>query len=166
MRRRRSYLPVFGAVVVLLATAAVAVAAGGHPSMGPMSRITRPAMHGYYDGHKDTFLSTDVSNKAQAQQEHINFSAALGRVQMSSTDDIYLFQGPAAAGQLPVFGSEPGESNYTPLWHEDIVTWKAGVTPTLLKSDTQVEAAVKQGTLVKKEMHVILNCPIVKVGGS
>ena len=163
MRHRRSRFPI-AALVALLATAAAAFAAGGHPSMGPMSRISRPAMHGYYDGHKDTFLSTDVSDRAQAQQEHINFSAVLARVPMSATDDIYLFQGPAAAGQLPVFGSEPGEPEYTPLWHEDIVTWKTGVTPTLLKSDTEIEAAVKQGNLTETETRIILNCPIVKVG--
>ncbi len=154
------------ALFALLATAVAALAAGsaGHPGMGPMSRIMRPAMHGFYDGHKDTFLNTDVSDKAQAQQMHINFSSMLGKVPMPDTDDIYFFQGRTAPGQLPVFGSEPGESDYTPLWHEEIVTWKAGVTPTLLKSDTDVEAAVKQGNLSKSEPHIILNCPIVKVG--
>jgi hypothetical protein len=156
------------AAAVLAALAAVVAASaaggGGHPSMGPVTRIVRPAMHGFYDGHKDTFLNTDVSDKAQAQQMHINFSAMLRRVPMADTDDIYFFQGRAAAGQLPVFGSEPGESDYTPLWHEVIVTWKAGMTPTLLTSDTDVEAAIKDGRLMKTEPHIILNCPIVKVG--
>jgi len=45
-----------------------------------------------------------------------------------------------------------------------IVTWKSGMTPTLLKSDTDVTAAVKQGKVTQTEPHVILNCPIVKVG--
>jgi hypothetical protein len=161
--KRKLVFPVV-ATLALLATAVVAVAAGSHPSMGPMSHIRQAAMHGFYDGHKDTFLSTDVSSKAEARQEHINFSSDLGKVPMARTDDIYLFQGPAAAGQLPVFGSEPGESDYTPLWHEDIITWEAGVTPTVLKSDTAIESAVKQGRVTELESHVILNCPIVKVG--
>ena len=60
--------------------------------------------------------------------------------------------------------SQPGEPDYTPLWHEVIVTWKSGMTPTLLKSDTDVTAAVKQGKVTQTEPHIILNCPIVKVG--
>ena len=155
-------------VAVVLAPLTVAVAAfaakGGRPSMGPMSSVMRPAFHGFYDGHKDTFLNTDVSNKAAAQEMHINFSPTLGKIPMADTDDIYFFVGAAAPGQLPVFGSEPGESNYTPIWHEELVTWKTGVTPTLLKSDTDIEKAVKQGDVTKTEPHIILNCPIVKVG--
>src|SRR5438105_10021145 len=157
------------ALPILPARAVAAFAAGNGnpamgPSMGPMSQITRPAMHGFYDGHKDTFLNTDVSDKTQAQQMHVNFSKVLGQVPMSRTDDIYFFEGKTAAGQLPVFGSQPGEPDYTPLWHEVIVTWKSGMTPTLLKSDTDVTAAVKQGKVTQTEPHVILNCPIVKVG--
>jgi hypothetical protein len=165
MRRKLSFVPL-AVAVALVATTAAALAArsGGQPSMGPMTRVMRPAMHGFYDGHKDTFLNTDVSNRAQAREMHINFSAMLAKVPMSDTDDIFFFQGRAARGQLPVFGSEPGESEYTPIWHEHIVSWKAGVTPTVLKSDDDVNAAVKQGKLTDREPHIILNCPIIKVG--
>jgi len=148
----------------LVVAVGAAAAGAGMPSMGPMSHLSLPSSHGYYDGHKDTFLSTDVSDRAEAKAMHVNFSAPLGRVPMAETDDIYLFQGKAAPGQLPVFGSEPGESNYTPIWHEDVLTWKSGMTPTLLNSDTQIEAAVKAGKLTESKTHVILNCPIVKVG--
>jgi hypothetical protein len=152
----------FAAAVVIVAGATGA--RSGMPSMGPMSHLSTPASHGFYDGHKDTFLSTDVSDQAEARAMHVNYSAPLGRVPMADTDDIYLFQGTMAPNQLPVFGSEPGEHDYTPLWHEDVLTWKAGTTPTLLTSDTQIEAAVKAGRLTEQHTHVILNCPIVKVG--
>jgi len=36
-----------------------------------------------------------------------------------------LIEGRAAKGQLSVFGSEPGEPDYNPLWEEKFVTWKA-----------------------------------------
>jgi hypothetical protein len=62
-----------------LVLGALAVAAGayasltsGGPRMGPTITIMRPAFHGYYDGHKGTYLNTDVSNKAQANAMHIN----------------------------------------------------------------------------------------------
>src|SRR5437762_5899899 len=52
--------------------------------------------------------------------------------------EIYLVIGKAAHGQLAVFGSEPGEPSYSPLWDETDLTWKAGATPVLIKSDTQI----------------------------
>jgi hypothetical protein len=162
---RRLWLASLALVAASLAVALAALAANrGGPGMGPMVRTMRPAFHGYYDGHKDTFLSTDVSDRAQAREMHINFSAALAHAPMSATPEMYLFKRRAAARQLPVFASEPGESNYSPLWHEVFLTWKAGMTPTLLTSDTDIEAAVKAGKLREQETHIVLNCPIVKVG--
>ena len=136
-------------------------AGGGMPSMGMSGSIARPALHGYYDGHKDTFVNTDVSDKTQAAQMHINYSAVLKKVPMSATSEIYLVEGNAAARQIPVFGSEPGEASYTPLWHEVMVTWKAGVTPVLLVKDDQIKSLAAKGELTMTHTHIILNCPIV-----
>ena len=132
------------------------------PIMGPASRIARPAFHGYYDGHKDTYLNTDVSSKAEAKAMHINYSARLGSVK--GLPEIYLVEGRAATGQLAIFGSEPGERDYSPLWSETILTWKANATPTLITSDTQIDRIEKAGKLTERDAHVVLNCPIIKVG--
>ena len=171
LRRSGSSRAEYGTVRKVIIATVVAVAAlsaglaaygsGGMGSMGRFGSISRPAMHGYYDGHKDTFLSTDVSDKAQAVEMHVNYSAVLKGVPMSATDDIYLVQGKAAPGQIPVFGSEPGEASYTPLWHEMMVTWKAGVTPVLLVKDDQIKALAAKGDLTMVATHTILNCPIV-----
>src|SRR5712691_9000888 len=154
-----------------LTLAALAVSAGayasltsGGPRMGPQMRITRPAFHGYYDGRKDTYLNTDVSNKAEAKAMHINYAPALKSVPLSSAPEIYLVQGKAAAGQLAVFGSEPGEKDYSPVWKETILTWKASANPVLIRSDTQVNQLEKKGALSERSTSVRLNCPIVKVG--
>jgi hypothetical protein len=72
--------------------------------------------------------------------------------------------GRAAHGQLAVFGSEPGEPSYSPLWSETLLSWKASAAPVVIKSDTQVDALEKQGKLTERDAHVVLNCPIVKVG--
>ena len=94
-----------------LAAAAFSVAAyasgGGGPVMGPPSSISRPAFHGFYDGHKVTYLNTDVSSNADATAMHINYSARIGLDK--GLPEIYLVEGKAAAGQLAIFGSEPGE---------------------------------------------------------
>ena len=152
------------AVGTLLAAtlAATAYATSGGPAMGPSARILRPSFHGYYDGHKDTYLNTDVSSKAEAAAMHINYSATIGKVK--GLPEIYLVQGRAAPGQLAIFGSQPGESNYSPLWSETILTWKAGATPTLITSDTQIDKIEKTGLLSERDAHVVLNCPIIKVG--
>jgi len=147
--------------VVAASLAATAYAASG-PAMGPSTRIQRPAFHGYYDGHKDTYLNTDVSSKAEAALMHINYSAKIGTVK--GLPEIYLVQGRAASGQLAIFGSEPGEANYSPLWSETILTWKANAKPVLITSDTQINKIEKTGTLSEREAHVVLNCPIIKVG--
>jgi hypothetical protein len=151
-----------GAAAVAAVVAATAYAGGGTMGMGPTSRVVRPAFHGYYDGHKVTYLNTDVSNRAEAKAMHINYSPRLAKVK--GLPEIYLVMGRAAAGQLAVFGSEPGEPDYTPLWSETLLSWKAGAKPVVIKSDTQVDALEKKGMLSERDAHVVLNCPIIKVG--
>jgi hypothetical protein len=150
-----------GATLVAAAFAVASYAAGG-PIMGPAASISRPAFHGYYDGHKDTYLNTDVSSKAEAAAMHINYSATIGKVK--GLPEIYLVQGRAARGQLAIFGSQPGEKDYSPLWAETILTWKAGAKPVLITSDTQIDKIEKTGKLTERDAHVVLNCPIIKIG--
>ena len=83
---------------------------------------------------------------------------------LNSAPEIYLVEGKAAAGQLAVFGSQPGEKDYSPVWKETILTWKANAKPVLIKSDTQVNQLEKKGGLSERSTSVRLNCPIVKVG--
>jgi hypothetical protein len=153
-----------------LTLAALAVAAGAYasltsgPRMGPQITVKRPAFHGYYDGHKDTYLNTDVSSKAQARAMHINYAPVLKTVPLKAAPEIYLAEGKAAVGQLAVFGSEPGEASYSPIWKETILTWKASATPVLIKSDTQVNQLEKKGGLTERSTSIRLNCPIIKVG--
>jgi hypothetical protein len=158
--RSRSVL-VAGVTLAVAATSASGALSAG-PVMGPAKAVGRAAFQGYYDGHKDTYLNTDVSSKTDAATMHINYSARLASIK--NLPEIYLVEGKAAPGQLAVFGSEPGEKNYSPLWSETILTWKAGATPVVLKSDTQINAVEKKGTLTERDAHVVLNCPIIKVG--
>lgn len=158
---RRWFLAV-ATMLVAAPVAAVAYATGGPMMMGPTHAIKQTAFKGYYDGHFVTYLSTDISNKAEAKMMRINYSASLGKVK--GLPEIYLVQGRSAPGQLAVFGSEPGEPDYSPLWDETILTWKAGSTPVLVKSDNQVNKLEKTSGLTERPGHVVLNCPIVKIG--
>jgi hypothetical protein len=164
MTRRLLCLLVFGLLALgAVAAAYASLASSGGPRMGPASSITRPAFHGYYDGHKDTYVSTDVSDKADARAMHVNYAPVLKSVPLASAPEIYLVQGKAASGQLAVFGSEPGEASYSPIWKETLLSWKANAKPVLIKSDTQVDQLEKKGVLTERATSVRLNCPIVAV---
>jgi hypothetical protein len=148
--------------LVAAALTVTAYAGGGPLMMGSPKTIKQPSLQGYYDGHKDTFLSTDISSKAEAKAMHINYSASIGKVK--GLPEIYLVQGRAAAGQLAVFGSQPGEPDYSPLWDETILTWKPGAKPVLITSDNQVNKLEKTSGLTERPGNVVLNCPIIKIG--
>jgi len=150
------------ALAVAGVTAAAASAAGGLPNIGKPTSQPQSVYKGYYDHHIDTYLITDVSNKSQAKALHVNYSAALATSKGLPLQ--YFVKGRAAPGQLTIFGSEPGESDYNPLWEEVWVTWKAGVKPVLLGQDDQISSLVKAGKLKMTDAHIVLNAPILKVG--
>src|SRR2546422_2835490 len=121
------------AVAIAAALLAVSAYAATPLQLGPATHRQLALYQGYYDGHKDGYVITDVSNKAQANAWHVNFAPVLKSVK--GAPEQYFVSGRAAAGQLAVFGSEPGEASYNPLWDELVVTWKPGVTPVLLVKD-------------------------------
>jgi len=150
-------------LALFAATAAVAAASsGGLPNIGTPAMKTQPVYKGYYDHHIDTYLITDVSSKSQAKAMHVNYSAELKG--LKGLPEQYFVRGRAAKGQLTIFGSQPGESDYNPLWEEVWLTWKQGVKPVLIGQDDQVDALEKKGKLTEKDAHIVLNAPILKVG--
>jgi hypothetical protein len=155
-------LAVIAAGAATAATASTAHASQPLGALGPKAETPQATYEGYYDGHKDTYLLTDVSSKSQAAALHVNYSAAIGTVKGAPAQ--YFILGPVAKGQVAVFGSEPGESDYNPLWEELIVRWKPGVTPVLLKQDDQINALAKQGELTVADAHMVINAPITHVG--
>jgi hypothetical protein len=155
-------IALFGLVIFVATVAVAAASSGGLPNIGTPSMKTQPVYKGYYDHHIDTYLITDVSSKSQAKAMHVNYSAELKGVK--GLPEQYFVRGRAAKGQLTIFGSEPGETDYNPLWKEVWVTWKQGVKPVLIGRDDQIDALEKKGKLTEKDAHIVLNAPILKVG--
>ncbi len=90
---------IVAAGLVAAAATAVALASGsGLPNIGSPKMTAEPVYRGYYDKHIDTYMLTDVSNKAQATAMHINYSAALGKIKSLPLQ--YFVKGRAAKGQL------------------------------------------------------------------
>ena len=131
-------------------------------SMGPMSMRSMTAWTGYYDNHKVLYLSTDTSNKAEARQFHVNYAPGLARA-LGNTVAMYIIMNGKYASRGPVFTSEPGEDNYTPLWQEVFVTWKNPGKAVALGKDDQINDLAKKGLLTLKMTKTVLNCPIIKV---
>ena len=151
------------AAVALAATLLVGSASAASPLMlGPATHGQFTIYQGYYDGHKDGYVITDVSSKSQAKAMHINFAPVLKGA--AGAPPQYFVMGRAAVGQIAVFGSEAGKPDYNPLWDELYVTWKAGVTPVLLVKDDQIKALAKAGKLTIHDPHIVLNAPITSVG--
>lgn len=159
---RRVLIVLFGLGVVATAAAIATASTGGLPNIGKAKMTAESVYKGYYDGHIDTYLITDVSSKSQAKSLHVNYSAEIKAAK--GVPRQFFVKGSAAKGQLTVFGSQPGETDYNPLWEEVWVTWKKGVKPVLIGSDNQVNALEKKGKLTEKDAHIVLNAPILKVG--
>jgi hypothetical protein len=134
-------------------------------SMGPMSTTPITSFTGWYDDHQVVFLATDTSSKAEAMSEHINFSASLAK-SLPHAEQIYMVTNGAFASRGPVFSSQPGEDDYTPLWQEVMVTWKNPSQAVALGKDDQIKDLAKQGKLTLQMTRTVLNCPIIKVLGS
>lgn len=58
----------------------------------------------------------------------------------------------------------PGETSYSPISKQTILTWKASATPTLITSDTEINKLEKKGKLSERATSIRLNCPIIEVG--
>ena len=155
-------IALFGLAILAATAAAAAASTGGLPHIGTPSMKAQPVYKGYYDHHIDTYLITDVSSKSQAKAMHVNYSAELKG--LKGLPEQYFVRGRAAKGQLTIFGSQPGEADYNPLWEEVWLTWKTGVKPVLIGQDDQIDALEKKGKLTEKDAHIVLNAPILKVG--
>lgn len=133
-------------------------------NLGPAKNTSQITWEGFYDGHHDAYINTDVSDRSQAKSLHANFAPLLTHSGAGALSPMYFVKGRAAAGQIAVFGSEPGGSDYSPLWSEIIVRWKAGVKPVLLTKDDQIKTLAKAGKLTMQQNKIVLNAPIVGVG--
>ena len=143
------------------ASSPAAMSTLGTHSLPAQTSQTMPAFPAYYDAHKDVVIVSDAYPKAAAGTFHANYAPSLSAVQPASQPAWYIVRGPAAPGQIAVLGSEPGESDYSPLWQTVIVRWKTGVTPQALTSDNMILDLAKKGQLTATKTAVIVNAAVI-----
>jgi hypothetical protein len=66
--------------------------------------------------------------------------------------------------QHNIVDTVPGRSDYTPLWQLNKVTFKAGVKARLLRSRSDVLAAVRSGSATVSATSTVVNCPVLGFG--
>ena len=66
--------------------------------------------------------------------------------------------------QHNIVDTVPGRFDYTPLWQLNKVTFKAGVKARLLRSRSDVLAAVRSGSATVAATATVVNCPVLGFG--
>ena len=148
------------------ASSSAAMSTLGAHSLPAQTSQTLPAFPAFYDAHKDVVVVSDAYPKAAAGIFHASYAPSLSAVQPASQPAWYIVRGPAAAGQIAVLGSEPGESDYSPLWQTVIVRWKPGVTPQVLTSDNMILDLAKKGQLTATKTAMVVNSTVTVVNGT
>ena len=147
------------------------------PTAGP-GQTSVPVLSGWFDGEEVFYITTDVSHADVAEAKGANFAPRLalalalpeGRAVpgRSSVDRVYAvtnFKQASVFASAPYpMGSTSRDTAYSPLWQMVKVTWAAGATPQILRSEEAVLAAVERGAAKLEATRVVLNCPIVDRG--
>ncbi len=136
-----------------------------------------PLIKGWYDDKEVLYISTEASDRdvAEALTKFVGFKVtyapALANTPPDAVANIYEFKngvkGSGPEGFQPnVVDSIPPQDKYSPLWIVNFVTWKDPTKATELKVDDEISDAEKKGLLTVETSKIIVNCPIVKWGGS
>ncbi len=140
--------------------------------------VTLPLTPGYANGHEVFYISTEASDRDLAALmtnwtgARVVYAPSLANTPPAALANIYAFkngiEGSGPLGFQPnVADSEPGNATYSPLWRIILVQWKEGISPTELKSEREITAALQEGRLTIEPTKMVVNCPFIQwEGGS
>lgn len=131
-----------------------------------------PLVKGYYEREEVYFIHTEVSDPqvgamlTEMMGPEVVVVPELAQAPEALRADIYVFEngveGQGPFGYQPdVFGSVPGEDDYSPLVSIQLVTWNEGATPRELRSQAEVQNAADQGDITIEESGTIVNAPVL-----
>ncbi len=132
------------------------------------TRVELPLTQGWFNGKPAFYISTDASDQAVAKSFGANYVPALANAlnaNPSAVDDIYAITNFTQGNVLPSAPAPSGPNNsnraYSPLWQVSTVTWVAGATPRVLKSEAEVLAAASARQVTISKTNIVVNCPVV-----
>jgi len=132
------------ALLVVLATAAVATALPAAAADGPVKTFSQDVTLGFYRGQVVSYLD-------------------FGPVKIRAGNKvapIWAFTN-GDEGQRNIIDTVPGRADYTPLWAVRVVTWKSGANVRVLRSAAAVRSAERAGQVTIRAMPIVVNCPVL-----
>jgi hypothetical protein len=131
------------ALLVLLVCATVA-ALPAAAADGPVRTFSQDVTLGFYRGQVVSYLDFGPVKLARGNKVAPIWAFSNGH-----------------ENQRNVIDTVPGRRDYSPLWAVNIVTWKAGESPRVLRSATAVRAAQRAGDVTIRAMPIVVNCPVL-----
>lgn len=128
--------------------------------------VTLPLVTGWYNGQEALYIKTEASDPALAKDQDVNYDPNLASAaNTSAVDDIYVFtnfkQGNVIASAPEPLGPNNTNSDYSPLWQVNMVTWSSGAEPQTLTSEKDIKDAEAAKQLTIKKTDIIVNCPVI-----
>jgi hypothetical protein len=133
--------------LLFAALASALVAAPAHAQSRSMEPQKQPVVHGFYRGTTIGYFDFGPIKLRPGNKLAPIWAVTNG-----------------APGQRNVIDTVPGKQDYSPLWQVSMVTWKAGVTPRVLKSAAAVKAAASAGDVTIVRTKTVVNCPVLGFG--
>lgn len=135
-----------------------------------------PLVKGYYEGEDLYFIHTEASDSSVANLLTEMMGPQVVHVpKLSETPDsllanIYVFkngvEGHGPFGFQPdVFGSVPGEEEYSPLRKIYLVQWESNAEPQELLTVKAIRQAEKKNQLSIEESDIVVNMPVLAWSG-
>ena len=160
-------------MVMLLSVSTVPAKAAVQDLKDTNLSLKLPLIMGYADGNAVFYITTETSNQDVAKHlteltgAKVVYAPTLKNTPKAALANIYEFtngiEGSGPAGFQPnVADSQPGDTEYSPIWSVQHVTWKDASKAQELKSEDEILAAKNTGDLTIEETGVIVNCPFVQ----
>lgn len=141
------------------------------PAMTPTGNPT-PPVKGFYNGSEISFIHTEASDPRVAEMltrmmgPRVLVVPSLKEIPARLLADVYVFtngiKGDGPFGFQPdVFNAAPDDARYTPLRRVNLVAWKAGARPRVLRSAQQLSEARSMGELTVQQPGVVANMPFL-----
>lgn len=142
------------------------------PGSQEMPTALLPAGMAYAEGEEIYFVHTEASDPEVAQllsdmmSSPVLLVPSLAETPESALAEVYVFDnGMAGEGPLgfqpDVFNKPPGTEGYSPLRRLNVVTWADASLARLLKSETEIMAALASDQLTIAQPGVVINMPFV-----
>lgn len=138
--------------------------------------VAIPLLRGFAKGGEVFYITTEASDNdlAEALTRKTNFrvvfTPVLAAAPKETLDDMYVFtNGISGSGTLgfqpDIFGSVPGDEDYSPAWIVNHVTWKPGAAAKELRSEKDVRDAESAAQVTVTKTKLVVNCPFIKWPG-